>query len=174
MTKFRLSILMLGVLSLLVSLTFARDYKLTRSAALSAVPQSTHVMVTPAEVKWGPAPPALPKGAMIAVLEGDPSQAGAPFTIRAKFPNGYKIPPHWHPTDEHVVVLQGTIMIGVGEKFSATGAKAMPTGSYMLMPQNMKHFASAKGQTIIQIYGVGPFEVNYVNPSDDPRTMPGH
>lgn len=169
MTKRRMNFLVLVVLLAVVSFTVAQSNKEHMSSSTSAHAQTSHVMVTPAEIKWGPGPPSLPPGAELAVLDGDPSQAGAAFTIRAKFPHNYMIPPHWHPTNEHVVVLKGAIMIGLSEKFDRSVAKAMPVGSFMLMPQGVKHFAWAKGETIIQIYGVGPFAVTYVNPSDDPR-----
>jgi hypothetical protein len=126
-------------------------------------------MLLPDEMKWGPGPPSLPPGAKLAVLEGNPAQAGAPFTLRVLFPNGYMIPPHWHPTAEHVMVLKGKINLGVGDKFDRSAAKVMPEGSFMVMPQGTRHFAWTRGETIIQVYGTGPFEVNYVNPGDDPR-----
>jgi quercetin dioxygenase-like cupin family protein len=131
---------------------------------------SSHIIVNQAQTKWGPAPPALPPGAQMAVLDGDPSKAGTPFTIRAKFPDGYKVPPHWHPTDENVVVIKGTLMMGVGEKFSNEGAQELREGGFAKMPKEVRHYAWAKGETIIQVYGVGPFEVSYVNASDDPRS----
>lgn len=80
-----------------------------------------HVIQTPAEVKWGPAPPMLPAGAQIAVLAGDPGKS-VPFTIRLKFPANYAIPAHSHPTDEHVVVVAGALSIGMGDKLSKTAA----------------------------------------------------
>ena len=128
-----------------------------------------HVIVKPANVKWGPAPPSLPSGAQIAVLAGDPAKAGATFTIRAKLPDGYQVPPHWHPTDENVTVIQGTFLVGRGEKFDLKTTEELPAGSFMHMPKTMRHFAAAKGETIIQVHGTGPFEVNYVNAADDPR-----
>ena len=131
--------------------------------------QSAHTMVNADQTKWGPAPPALPPGAQMAVLDGDPSQAGVAFTIRAKFPNGYKVPPHWHPTDEHVTVLKGVFMVGLGEKFSEAGAHELREGGYAKMPKEVRHYAWAKGETTIQVHGIGPFEVTYVNPADDPR-----
>ncbi len=127
---------------------------------------ATHVMFQPADIKWGPAP-SLPAGAQLAVLDGDPSKDG-PFSIRAKFPDGYMVPPHWHPTDENVVVLQGVISLGMGEKADPAAALAFPVGSFAKLPAKAPHFAMAKGETIIQIYGQGPFVLNYVNPSDDP------
>jgi quercetin dioxygenase-like cupin family protein len=128
-----------------------------------------HVMLSPDEMKWGPAPPALPPGAQIALLQGDPSKAGASFTVRVKFPDGYKVPPHWHPSDENVTVIQGTLWMGVGDKHDTASAREMPAGSFMLMPKGTRHFAQAKGETIVNITSTGPFEVNYVNPADDPR-----
>jgi len=128
-----------------------------------------HVMVTPDQFKWGPAPPSLPPGAQMAVLDGDPTAAGSPFVVRAKMPDGYKIPPHWHPTDESVTVLQGTFMMGLGEKFDQAASHAMPVDSFARMPKEVRHFAWAKGETVIQVHGVGPFEVKYVNAADDPR-----
>lgn len=128
-----------------------------------------HTALAPDEMKWGPAPPGLPPGADIAVVSGDPSKPGLPFTMRARFPDGYKVPPHWHPTDENVTVLQGTINLGTGDTFDQSATKALPTGSFASMPKHMHHFAWASGETIIQIHGMGPFAITYVNPADDPR-----
>jgi quercetin dioxygenase-like cupin family protein len=128
-----------------------------------------HVAVRPDAIKWGPAPPGLPPGAQMAVLVGDPTKAGAPYVTRAKLPDGYKVPPHWHPSDENVTVLQGTLLMGQGEKFDPSKAEELPAGSFMRMPKTMRHFAVAKGETIIQLHGTEPFEINYVNPADDPR-----
>jgi quercetin dioxygenase-like cupin family protein len=127
-----------------------------------------HVMVTPDQIHWGPAPPSLPPGALVAVLTGDPRKDG-PYTLRVKFPDGYKVPPHWHPTDENVTVLQGTFNMGRGETFDRDATRALPPGSYVRMPKTMRHFAWAKGETIVQVHGMGPFEINYVNAADDPR-----
>jgi hypothetical protein len=127
-----------------------------------------HIVVRPADVKWGPGPPALPAGVKAAILVGDPGKPG-PYVLRVQMPDGYKVPPHWHPTDENVTVLKGTLMIGKGEKFNAEATEPMPAGSYMRMPKEMRHFAWAKGETILQVHGMGPFEINYVNPADDPR-----
>jgi hypothetical protein len=127
-----------------------------------------HVVVTPSQIKWNPGPPSLPSGAQFAVLTGDPRQAG-PYTIRVKLRDGYKVPPHWHPVDENVTVIQGTFNIGRGEKFDRSATQEMPVGSYMRMPKTMRHFAWAKGETILQLHGMGPFEIHYVNAADDPR-----
>ncbi len=114
------------------------------------------------------APPSFPAGAQMAVLSGDPSKAG-PFTIRAKFPDGYKIMPHWHPTDENVTVLEGSFAMGTGEKFDQSAAHEMTVGSFVRMPKGTRHYAWAKGETVIQVHADGPFVITYVNPNDDPR-----
>jgi hypothetical protein len=119
------------------------------------------------EIKWGPAPPVLEKGAEFAVVSGDPSKAG-PYVIRLKIPAGFKIAPHWHPTDENVTVISGTFALAMGEKFDAAALKDLPAGGYALMPAEMRHFAQAKTAATVQVHGVGPFALNYVNPADDP------
>ena len=129
-------------------------------------------MISPLQVKWADAPPSLPKGAKFTVLSGDPGAAG-PFTIRLRMPAGYGIPPHWHPTDENVTVISGTFSLGMGEKFDQASMKTLPAGGYAVLPAEMRHFASTKGGAIVQIHGTGPFAINYVNPSDDPRQSGG-
>lgn len=166
MSKFLLSPVALVLLSL-TTWAYVQDKKHTDKAVAGG--SANHVLVTPDAITWGPAPPALPAGAEIAVLQGDPTKAGLPFSMRVKFPDGYTVAPHWHPADENVLVLQGTLMVGLGEKLDQTAAREMAPGSYALMPKGMRHFAMAKGDTIIQIYGTGPFEINYVNAADDPR-----
>jgi quercetin dioxygenase-like cupin family protein len=133
----------------------------------SAQDAKTHIAISGKDIKWGPAPPSLPKGAQFAVVSGNPTAAG-PFAIRIKFPAGYKVAPHWHPTDEHVTVLSGTMALGMGEKFTPASMKTLPAGSYAMMPAEMRHFAMAKTAAVIQVHGTGPFVLNYVNPADDP------
>lgn len=139
------------------------------AGARLAIAQSAHTMANPNEFKWGPAPPGLPAGAQVVVLEGDPAKAGAPFALRIKMPDGYKVAPHWHPTDEHIIVLSGTLMIGLGDTFDLAKAHALTAGGYGRMPRKTNHYAAAKGETIFHLHGTGPFEITYVNPGDDPR-----
>lgn len=119
-------------------------------------------------IKWQDGPPSLPKGAKIAVLEGDPGKEG-PFVFRLKIPDGYQVPPHTHPKVERITVLSGTFNVGMGDKFSEKEMKPMTAGTYGYWPAGMKHFVSAKGETILQYHGSGPWTIDYVNPSDDPR-----
>jgi len=119
-------------------------------------------------MSWGPAPAAFPAGAKMAVVSGDPSKAEN-FTVQLSFPNGYKIPPHFHPTDENVEVKSGTFVVGMGDTFDAAQMKPMKAGDKGTVPANGHHYASAKGATVVQVTAMGPFAMTYVNPSDDPR-----
>jgi anti-sigma factor ChrR (cupin superfamily) len=141
-----------------------------KPAAKPAAAAPKHVMVAASDVKWGPGPPSLPPGAQMAVLDGDPAVAGKPFVIRAKLPDGYRVAPHWHPTDENVSVLSGTFSAGIGDTFNEGSMMALGPGGYAKMPKMTHHYAMAKGETIIQVHGNGPFAVTYVNAKDDPRT----
>ena len=123
----------------------------------------------PSEITWKTGPAALPAGARMAALEGDPAKEG-PFTVRFLLPDGYKIPPHTHPKVEHVTVISGTFNLGMGEKFDTSAGQEFPAGTFGFWPAGMKHFAWTKGETIIQLHGIGPWTINYVNPADDPRT----
>ena len=128
---------------------------------------SSHILLTAPELKWGDPPPVFRKGARMAVVSGDPGKAG-PFVVRLKMPAGYRVAPHWHPTDEHVTVLSGSFALGMGEKFNAATMKTLPAGGYALLPAEMRHFAMAKTAATVQVHGTGPFVLNYVNPADDP------
>ncbi len=119
-------------------------------------------------LQWGPAPAVFPKGARMAVVSGDPGKA-APFTVELAMPSGYKIPPHFHPTDETVEVKKGTLLVGMGDTFDASQAKPMNAGDKGSVPANAHHFAAVKGATVITVTAMGPFAMTYVNPADDPQ-----
>jgi quercetin dioxygenase-like cupin family protein len=120
------------------------------------------------KLEWKDGPPSLPKGAKIAVLEGDPAKEG-PFVFRVKVPDGYRIPPHTHPKTERVTVISGTFNIGMGDKSDAKATRAMPAGTYGHWAAGMKHFVWIKGETVVQFHGMGPWSIQYVNPADAPR-----
>ena len=126
-----------------------------------------HIMVLPADLEWADAK-ANPPGAKIAVIEG-PLNEAVPFTYRVKFPADYKIPAHWHSATEHVTVLSGTLNSGTGDKLDTTKTKALTPGSFEIMPAKINHFGWTSEETVIQVQGVGPVDINYVNPEDDPR-----
>ena len=165
--RHRLTLIVVALL-MIASLALAQSDK-AQMAAHSGQNSGSHILMSASDVKWMPAPPSLPPGAQLAVIEGDPTKAGGTFTIRLKAPDGYKVPPHWHPVAEHVTVLEGTFFIGMGDKFDESAGKKLKAGSFASMPQGMRHFAWTKGETVIQVHGVGPFELVYVNPGDDPR-----
>ena len=123
--------------------------------------------MNPEDIKWGPAPPILPAGAQMTVLAGDPGGTGL-VTIRLKVPAGYQIPPHWHPTDEHVTVISGIFELGMGDKLDKKHSKRLRPGGYAVAPANMHHFAWAKTDAIVQVNLMAPFQLTYVNPADDP------
>src|SRR5574337_921163 len=134
---------------------------------LSVVLVATAQAQTPA-IKWGPAPPFFPRGARFAVLQGDPAATGV-YTVRLEMPPGYTIRPHWHPTDENVTVISGALALGMGDVVHTKGATVLPAGGFITAPTRAHHFAVARGRTVVQVHGMGPFAITYVNPRDDPR-----
>ncbi len=127
-----------------------------------------HHVINPADLKWADGPPGLPAGGQMSVLSGDPGQAG-PFTVRLKAPAGYKVMPHTHPTAERLTLISGKIKVGMGDKFDKGALQEVASGGYVVMPAGMAHFVKFGGDSIIQIDSEGPFQINYINPSDDPR-----
>jgi len=136
-------------------------------AGSSPAGKLSHMVALPDDVKWGPAPPVLPAGAQAAVLDGDPTKPGL-FTIRLKVPDGYAIPAHWHSVEENLTVISGSFGLGLGDKFERGKIRYLPPGSYVRLGKEERHFAMAKGETVVQVHGTGPFDLHYVNPADDP------
>ena len=127
-----------------------------------------HTVVAGDSVKWGPAPPSVPPGAEAAVLLGSPAKEG-PFVLRLKLPAGFIVPPHRHSKDEVVTVISGRFVIAAGEKVDRASMKALPAGSFFHLPAGMAHYAWAESESVVQISGMGPFDVVYIDPKDDPR-----
>jgi hypothetical protein len=123
---------------------------------------ASHKIVRSADLKWSP----IIKGCDLAPVSGDPAADGAPFVLRLRCADGSKIPAHWHPTDENVTVLKGTFLVGMGEKYDESKVMTMNAGNFISMPKEMRHFGLCKGKTIVQVHGMGPFKVNWVNPAD--------
>jgi hypothetical protein len=140
-------------------------------AGVAAQVGHDHHEQNPDGIVFGPAPPVFPAGAEMAVLQGDPSVAGAIFTVRLRLPGGYVIPPHWHPTDENVTVISGRFLVGLGDTFDKEALlPPLRAGGFITAPANANHFATTKGRTIVQVHAIGPFQMTYVNPADDPRS----
>jgi len=138
------------------------------SAGVLAQPSSGgHHMVSPQELVWSSIA-SLPKGAEIAMIEG-PLNEAKPFIIRLKFPAGYRLPAHSHPAIEHVTVISGQFFMGVGDQLDPRQGHGLVPGSVAIMQPGVNHFAYTEEPTIVQVHGVGPWGLNYVNPADDPR-----
>ncbi len=146
--------------ALVLSLRAGADDAKKAAAPKKPASMTDHI-ITPDMLKFAPAPPVLPAGCEVAGLNGDMSKKGSEFTVRLRVPDGWKIPPHFHPAEEHVTVIQGAF-------WNEAALKEMPVGGFHAIPKRVHHYGMAKGQTIIQLHGVGPWGITYVNPSDDP------
>jgi quercetin dioxygenase-like cupin family protein len=127
-----------------------------------------HVFLNSDELKWVDAPPGLPKGAQVALLYGDPSKTG-PFAVRLKMPTGYTIRPHSHSRPENLTIISGAFRMGSGDTFQPSEAHVLRAGGFYHLPAGAHHFGIAEEPTVIQVQGEGPFEIEYLNPADDPR-----
>jgi hypothetical protein len=132
--------------------------------AVSALAQD-HAVVTPGQLVWKPLIP----GVEMTVVSGDPDKKGGLYVIRIRTKGEVRVPPHWHPTDEHITVLAGSFLIGRGDKYDAANLVAMKPGAHSLMPATMRHFGLHKAGNVVEVYGEGPFAPTFVNPEDDPN-----
>lgn len=130
--------------------------------AMSQSGSTKHQLVREAELNWVPSF----MGCEHANVSGDPTAEGKPFVLRIRCPDGAKVPPHWHPTDENITVLKGNFMVGTGEVFDSARVTPMEAGNYIFMPKTMRHFALCKGDTVIQVHGIGPFKIVWLNPAE--------
>ena len=137
-------------------------------AGVAVAQGDAQTMLAPRDMQWGPAPPMLPKGARIAVLQGDPGKAG-PFVLRLMTPGPYRLPPHWHSQDEQLTVISGTFFLGLGDTMDAKKAHALPAGGFHHLPAKAHHYAFSKARAVVQVSGNGPFDINYLKPEDDPQ-----
>lgn len=126
------------------------------------------IFVTPRELEWKDGPASLPAGAQFSVLRGDPGQEG-PFVMRLRLPAGFRVPPHFHPADESVTVISGTFNMGKGEEFDRSDPYTLTAGSFAMIPAEDRHFAWTEEATVIQLHGMGPWRITYIDPADDPR-----
>ena len=158
---------MKAIVSSALVVLLAMVFSASRSSAEETQPAEIH-LYPPTSMEWKAGPAAIPPGAKMVVLEGDPTKEG-PFVVRFLFPAGYHVPPHTHPKTERVTVISGTLYLATGEALDRNSAKELPTGSFGYWPAGMKHTAWSDGETVIQLHGIGPWQINYVNPADDPR-----
>jgi hypothetical protein len=122
--------------------------------------------------KWGDIPagvlvgtPSVEVGGTlrVAILQGDPAKAGGTYTLRLSCTDGAKIAPHWHPTRENVTVIKGAAAVGMGTKWDDAALKDVPLGGFFAAEAQTRHFAQCKGDSILQVHGVGPFTINFVS-----------
>jgi quercetin dioxygenase-like cupin family protein len=132
-------------------------------------PQSSAGSASP---HWS-VPPVLPPGALIAVVSGDPTLPGA-FTLLVSMPDGYQIPPHSHPSYEHVEVKEGALLVGTGDQLDPKMTQVLAAGDSATAPAGMHHFSIAKGRTLLSATFMGPYTITYVRAEDapKPRTFP--
>jgi hypothetical protein len=150
----------------------------TNAPARKAPAHAMAIVVPSGSEKWGDIPAAAMVGApsvdmggklQLAVVQGNPMQAGSPYTLRLSCTDGTKIAPHWHPTTENVTVVKGTFALGMGSKWDTTGMKDLSAGGFASAPARMRHFGMCKGETVVQVHGLGPFVVNFVE-ADKPKS----
>src|SRR5438477_12944201 len=153
--------LLCGVLAVIVLLG-VNGARSGRALAQEKTEGATHKIVRSGNLKWTP----IIKGCDIAGVAGDMNAEGQPVVLRLRGADASKVQAHWHPTDENVRVLRGVFLVGMGEKFEQAKLQMMNVGNFITMPKEMRHFAMSKGETIVQVHGMGPFKVNWVNPAD--------
>ena len=156
----------------------ASGFAQTKAPSKKAAPSAMATVVPPGSEKWGDIPAAAIVGTpsvdmggklQLAVVQGNPMQAGAPYTLRLSCPDGTKIAPHWHPTTENVTVVKGTFALGMGSKWDPAALKDLPAGGFASAPARMRHFGMCKGDSVVQVHGLGPFVVNFVE-ADKPKS----
>src|SRR5260370_36973827 len=150
--------------ALVISLHAGADDAKKAAVPKKAASMADHIL-TPDMLKFTPAPPVLPAGCEVAGLNGDMSKKGSEYIVRLRVPDGWKIPPHFHPAEEHVTVIQGAFWMGMGDKFYESALKEMPVGGFHAIPKRVHHFGMAYGQTIIRLHAVRPAGVTDLNPA---------
>lgn len=102
--------------------------------------------------------PGFDPGAKIAVLHGNPA-GKEDYTIRLQFPDGYRFPVHWHPGGEHLTVLSGSFLLAMGNTADWSALHTYAPGDFLFLPARHAHFGGARGVTVIQLHGDGPFDI---------------
>jgi quercetin dioxygenase-like cupin family protein len=128
---------------------------------------TAQVSADAAHLQWL-VPVLLPPGARLAVLSGDPT-APVKTTMLVSMPNGYRLPPHYHPGYEHVEVREGTLLAGMGDNADPKQTQALAAGDSATAPKGMHHYSIAKGQTLLEVTFQGPYTITYVRAEDAPR-----
>lgn len=154
-------------------LSLAIVASLTAGAATAAHAQSTDAVFVPIAadaLEWSPiTPPGFDVGMEIAPVQGDPGVDGGAYTLRLRFPDGYRFPPHFHPNAENVTVLDGTFLLAMGEAADEGRLQTYRPGDYIYIAGEHPHFGGVRGATTIQLHGTGPFDIIVVGSPEDTR-----
>jgi quercetin dioxygenase-like cupin family protein len=119
-----------------------------------------HAIVVSEAVAFGPIEvPGFDPGMEIAVVHGDPSAEAGDYTIRLKFPAGYRFPAHYHPKAEHVTVLSGSFLLAMGDSGDSAAIQSYAPGAFLYIPAEHPHYGGAEGETVIQLHGMNPFTI---------------
>ncbi len=154
------------ILALSVAIVLMPGFTLAQDAKPAAKePAARHAVVTPDQLVWKPLIP----GVESAVVSGDPDKKGSVYVIRIRSKGDAKVPSHWHVTDEYVTVLAGSFLVAHGDTYDAAKLIELKAGAHSVMPATMPHFGLHKAGNVIEVYGEGPFVVNFVNPQDAPK-----
>ncbi len=142
---------------------------LAMSIAVAAAAEPTEpIVVNAKQVRWSAAPPSLPRGAKVAVIYGDPAKAG-PYVMRLSLPANYRIPMHSHAAGHYITVVSGALFLGSNDSWDPKYATAVNAGGFLLLPANTPKFMFTRKPTVVEIHAQGPFDMNYVNPEDNPQ-----
>jgi quercetin dioxygenase-like cupin family protein len=151
------------ILWILISMWFLAGSGTPSVGETKSPEESVQLVVLDKDVAWRPCPPHLPSGCEIAVLEGDP-RSNEIFTVRFRLAGDFVMPPHTHPNDERVTVLQGSVSIAFGIGAKRESAKRFGTGDYYVNFRDAIHTVwSDEKDTVVQVTGVGPWEADFVD-----------
>ena len=115
--------------------------------------------------------PLRPMSGDVEILYGDPEAIGEPFVMRIRELPGTVVPPHSHPVDEHITVVQGTWYFGLGEEFDPKALKELRAGAYAFAPKGSWMFGYSAEEAIVQVHGIGPVQIHWhggLKTLDDP------
>jgi len=140
----------------------------TLSAAAAAQTAASVVALTPAEMKWTSQGAYARPGMEQTNLVGDPAKPG-PYTMRLRFPKGYRVEAHTHPDSREVTIISGVFATGYGEKFDSEKLKVLPAGSFYTEPANFPHFIEIREETVLQVSGTGPSGRLYIDRPDESK-----
>lgn len=119
------------------------------------------------ESHWVPAT-LFPAGAMLSIVSGDPSLPGQ-TVAELLLPDGYRVPPHFHPMGERLEVVEGALLVGSGDQVDVHNTAVLSPGDTDFAEAGMHHYWVARGRTVVALTFEGPFIITYVHANEAPR-----